>query len=70
MLAPLYSGVARWETLRALSSRRLRFAMSRLLLSVIVILVVVVGGLFLLAGRATERPQTRVEKAVTLANLS
>ncbi len=44
--------------------------MSRLLLSVVAILVVIVGGLFLLAGRATERPQTRVEKAVTLANLS
>ncbi len=44
--------------------------MSRLLISVVVILIVVVGGLFLLAGRATERPQTRVEKAVTLANLS
>jgi hypothetical protein len=44
--------------------------MSRLLLSVAVIVIVVVGGLFLLAGRATERPQTRVEKAVTLANLS
>ncbi len=44
--------------------------MSRLLLSVAVIVIVVVGGLVLLAGRATERPQTRVEKAVTLANLS
>ena len=44
--------------------------MSRLIVSVVVILVVVVGGLFLLAGRATERPQTQVEKAVTLANLS
>ncbi|MEH3160205.1 MAG: hypothetical protein PGN08_15570 [Sphingomonas taxi] len=44
--------------------------MSRFLLSVIVLLVVVVGGLFLLAGRASERPQTHVEKAVTLANLT
>ncbi len=44
--------------------------MSRLLLSVAVIVIVLVGGLVLLAGRATERPQTRVEKAVTLANLS
>ena len=44
--------------------------MSRFAISVIVLLVVVVGGLFLLAGRASERPQTPVEKAVTLANLS
>jgi hypothetical protein len=44
--------------------------MSRLVVSLIVILVVVVGGLFLLAGRAQERPTTHVEKAVTLANLS
>jgi len=44
--------------------------MSRLLVSVVVILVIVVGGLALLAGRATERPQTHVEKVVPLANLS
>ncbi|MEG3169330.1 hypothetical protein U1737_14145 [Sphingomonas sp. LB3N6] len=44
--------------------------MSRFIVSVVVVLVVVVGGLFLLAGRVTERPQSRVEKAVTLANLS
>jgi hypothetical protein len=44
--------------------------MSRLLVSILVLLVVVVGGLFLLAGRAREVPQTRVEKAVSLANLS
>lgn len=44
--------------------------MSRFVLSVIVVLVVIVGGLFLLAGRASERPQTHVEKAVTLAKLS
>jgi len=44
--------------------------MSRLIVSVVVVLVVVIGGLFLLAGRATERPQAQVEKAVTLANLS
>ncbi|MBB4153102.1 hypothetical protein GGQ80_000990 [Sphingomonas jinjuensis] len=44
--------------------------MTRLLVSILVIAVVVVGGLFLLAGRASERPQTHVEKAVTLANLS
>lgn len=44
--------------------------MSRLVVSLLVILVVVVGGLFLLAGRAQEQPTTHVEKAVTLANLS
>ena len=44
--------------------------MSRFIVSVVVVLVVVVGGLFLLAGRAAERPQSRVVKAVTLANLS
>ncbi len=43
--------------------------MSRLAVSMIVILIVVVGALFLLAGQARERPQTHVEKAVTLANL-
>ena len=44
--------------------------MSRLLVSVAVVLLVVVALLFLLAGRATERPQTRVEKSVSLANLA
>ncbi len=44
--------------------------MSRFALSVVVVLVLVVGGLFLLAGRASERPQTHVEKDVALANLS
>jgi hypothetical protein len=44
--------------------------MSRPLLLLILALVVIVGGLFLLAGRATEEPQTRVEKQVDLANLS
>lgn len=43
--------------------------MSRLVVSLVVILVVVVGGMFLLAGRATERPTTQVEKQVSLANL-
>ena len=44
--------------------------MSRLALTVFLVLLVVLGGLFLLAGRATEKPQTQVEKAVNLANLS
>jgi hypothetical protein len=43
--------------------------MSRLVVSLVVILVVVVGGLFLLAGRATERPTHRIEQQVSLANL-
>jgi hypothetical protein len=44
--------------------------MSRLVVAVVAALVVLVGGLFLLAGQATERPRTQVEKAVDLANLS
>ncbi len=43
--------------------------MSRFIVSIVVFLVVVIGALFLLAGRATEQPQTRVEKPVSLANL-
>lgn len=44
--------------------------MSRLIVSLVVIIVVVVGGLFLLGSRATEKPQTRVEKTVELGNLA
>ncbi len=44
--------------------------MSRPVLLLIAVLVILVGGLFLLAGRATERPQTQVEKSVSLANLT
>jgi len=44
--------------------------MSRLIVSVVVVLVLGVGGLFLLAGQAKERPQTRVEKPVELGNLA
>ncbi|KAI9878729.1 MAG: monovalent cation:H+ antiporter, CPA1 (nhx1) [Watsoniomyces obsoletus] len=36
----------------------------------VLVVVVLIGGLFLLAGRATEQPQTRVEKVVALGNLS
>jgi hypothetical protein len=43
--------------------------MSRLIVSIVVLLVVVIAALFLLAGRATETPPTRVEKSVSLANL-
>ncbi|MES2336533.1 MAG: hypothetical protein V4537_00365 [Pseudomonadota bacterium] len=44
--------------------------MSRPLLILVVLLVVVVGGLFVLAGRDTTKAPTRVEKAVALENLS
>ncbi|MDB5697011.1 MAG: hypothetical protein JWN21_2554 [Sphingomonas bacterium] len=44
--------------------------MSRLLVIVVAALVVLIGALFLLAGRATERPLTPVEQAVSLENLS
>jgi len=44
--------------------------MSRSLIVLLVILVLVIGGLFVLAGRAHEKPQVRVEKVVPLANLS
>ncbi|HEX7694437.1 MAG TPA: hypothetical protein VF409_08105 [Sphingomonas sp.] len=43
--------------------------MSRMMVVLIVVVVVLVGGLFLLSGRAHETQQTRVEKAVSLANL-
>ena len=43
--------------------------MSRLLIAFVVILLVIGGGLFALAGRNSERPQTRVEKVVPLAQL-
>ena len=44
--------------------------MSRMVVSVVVVVVIVVAGLVLLAGRAHDRPQTRVEKVVPIANLS
>lgn len=44
--------------------------MSRLLATIVILLVVVVGGLFLLAGRAHERPTSHVEKPVALGNLT
>jgi len=44
--------------------------MSRLIVILAVLLVLVVGGLFLLAGRASEQPTTRIEKAVELGNLA
>lgn len=44
--------------------------MSRLVLVLIVLVVVLVGGLFVLAGRDTEKAPTRMEKAVALENLT
>ena len=44
--------------------------MSRPVLILIVLLVVLVGGLFLLAGRDSTKEPTRMEKAVALENLS
>lgn len=43
--------------------------MSRPLIAFILVIVVIVGGMILLAGRSGERPQTHVEKVVPLANL-
>jgi hypothetical protein len=44
--------------------------MSRLVIGLVVLVVVLIGAMFLLAGRATEQPQTRIEKAVELGNLA
>lgn len=43
--------------------------MSRPILILIAIVVVIAGALVLLSSRAKERPTTRVEKVVSLANL-
>lgn len=44
--------------------------MSRLLVSLVVLVVVIVGILFVLGSMARERPQTRVETPVELGNLA
>ncbi|MDH7971228.1 hypothetical protein QH494_03460 [Sphingomonas sp. AR_OL41] len=44
--------------------------MSRSLIILIAVVVVLVAGLFVLAGRSHEKPLTHVEKVVPLANLS
>lgn len=44
--------------------------MSRSVVALILLLVILVGGLFWLSGRATDRPQTQVEQSVSLENLS
>lgn len=38
--------------------------MSRATISLVLLLVLIVGGLFLLSGRDTEKPPVRVEKAL------
>lgn len=43
--------------------------MSRMLVVLIVVLALLVGGMFFLSSRAHDTQQTRVEKAVSLANL-
>ena len=42
---------------------------SLLALVLIVVVVVLVGGLILLSSRAHDKPQTRIEKGVSLGNL-
>jgi hypothetical protein len=44
--------------------------MSRLIVGLVVVLVVLLGAIVFFAGRATEQPQTRIEKAVELGNLA
>lgn len=44
--------------------------MSRLIVSLVVLLLIVFGALFFFAGRAGERPTTQIEKAVELGNLA
>lgn len=42
----------------------------RLIVSLVVLIVLIVGSLFFFAGRATERPLTQIEKPVELGNLA
>jgi hypothetical protein len=44
--------------------------MSRSLIALIVVIVVLVGGLFLLAGRSSVKEPVRMEKVVPLENLT
>jgi hypothetical protein len=44
--------------------------MSRSLVALIVVLVLLIGGLFLLAGRDTHKEPQRMEKVVPLDNLA
>lgn len=44
--------------------------MSRSLIIVVAVVILLVGGLFFLSGRDTEKQPVRVEKVVPLENLS
>lgn len=44
--------------------------MSRSLIIVVIVAILLIGGLFFLAGRDTEKQPVRIEKAVPLENLS
>ncbi len=44
--------------------------MSRSLIIVITVAILLIGGMFFLAGRDTETPPVRVEKGVSLDNLA
>ncbi len=44
--------------------------MSRLLVIVIAVVILLIGGLFFLAGRDAEKQPVRVEKVVPLENLT
>ena len=44
--------------------------MSRSLVALIVVVLLLIGGIFFLAGRNTEKPLNRTDKAVSLENLS
>lgn len=44
--------------------------MSRLIVTLVVLIAIVVAALVLLAGRASERPTARVEQTVELGNLA
>lgn len=44
--------------------------MSRLLVIVIAVVILLIGGLFFLSGRDTEKQPVRVEKVVPLENLA
>jgi hypothetical protein len=44
--------------------------MSRSLVILIAVVILLIGGLFFLAGRDTEKPPVRVEKVVPLENLA
>lgn len=43
--------------------------MSRMMMVLIVIVLLLVGGMIFLSTRAHDKPQTRMEKAVSLGNL-